>query len=231
MREGPFETEKAGRNMGITHDIEHVHEKDFSDVGGWPALDYVNTVSGLVRGTLSEDMFNGYTDLVAWDRTNDLLDQPAADRLLTRAGRFPGKAKEVLERGHALRLAIYRVFSDVSAGRMPNPTALETINSEVAAAMQHARIEPDCEGFRWAWRDTGTELESVLWPVAKSAADLLVSHKLERVRSCQSETCGWLFLDMSKNRSRRWCSMSDCGNTAKARRHYHRKVKGVVEAN
>jgi predicted RNA-binding Zn ribbon-like protein len=56
-----------------------------------------------------------------------------------------------------------------------------------------------------------------------------VSHKLDRVRSCQGDTCGWLFLDMSKNRSRRWCSMSDCGNTAKARRYYHRKVKGEAD--
>ena len=83
-----------------------------------------------------------------------------------------------------------------------------------------------CYCDRWGWRNFGAELESVLWPVAKSAADLLVSHKLERVSTCQGETCGWLFLDMSKNHSRRWCSMSDCGNTAKARRHYHRKVKG-----
>jgi predicted RNA-binding Zn ribbon-like protein len=215
--------------MGTMHDTKHVHEKEFSEVAGWPALDFVNTVSGLVRGVLTEDMFDEYADLVAWGRTHELLEDSVADRLLSRAERYPGKAKEIVERGRTLRLAIYRVFSDVSAGRSPDMSALERINSELADAMQHARIEPEVEGFRWGWRDAGAELESVLWPVAKSAADLLVSHKLDRVRSCQGETCGWLFLDMSKNRSRRWCSMSDCGNTAKARRHYRRKVKGETD--
>lgn len=214
--------------MGTTHYIEHVHEKEFSEVGGWPALDFVNTVSGLPTGTLSEERFERYEDLVAWGQKHELLDEAAARRMLSGASRRPGKAKEVLERGRALRAAIFRVFTDVAAERKPDPSALEHLNAELAAAMPHARLEHAGEGFAWSWHNPGAELESVLWPIAKSAADLLVSHKLERVRSCQNDTCGWLFLDLSKNRSRRWCSMSDCGNTAKARRHYHRKVKGVV---
>jgi predicted RNA-binding Zn ribbon-like protein len=216
--------------MGTLHDIKMVHEKEFSDVGGWPALDFVNTASGLVKGTLSDDKFEQYVDLVEWSQEHETLDDALAKRLLTGASRRPGKAKEVLERGRDLRMAMFRVFTDVAGERPPDPAALESINTELAAAMQNARIEWQGEGFAWGWSNPGSELESVLWPVVKSAADLLESHKLDRVRSCQADTCGWLFLDLSKNRSRRWCSMSDCGNTAKARRHYHRKVKGWLEA-
>ena len=69
----------------------------------------------------------------------------------------------------------------------------------------------------------GYGFDRMLWPVTRSAAELLVSGELSRVRTCANDTCGWLFMDTSKNRSRRWCDMNDCGNRAKARRHYARK--------
>jgi len=59
--------------------------------------------------------------------------------------------------------------------------------------------------------------------VVHDAAGLLTSEKLDRVEECADDRCGWLFLDVSRNRSRRWCAMEDCGNRAKARRHYKRK--------
>jgi predicted RNA-binding Zn ribbon-like protein len=56
--------------------------------------------------------------------------------------------------------------------------------------------------------------------IVEAAVALLVSDAMLRVKSCP--TCGWLFLDVSKNRSRRWCSMNTCGAVAKARRYYRR---------
>jgi predicted RNA-binding Zn ribbon-like protein len=55
--------------------------------------------------------------------------------------------------------------------------------------------------------------------VARSAAELLQSEELGRVRRCDGEDCRWLFLDTSRSRNRRWCDMADCGNTAKVRRY------------
>jgi predicted RNA-binding Zn ribbon-like protein len=217
--------------MGVIHEIETVLGEEFSDLAGWHALDFVNTVSGYVRGTLHGDRFQTYADLVAWSLQHGLLDEDRARRLLATAAKHPRMASGVLERARALRMAIYRVFTAASHDRSPEPEALDGINTELAGAMSNARIEAGADGFRWGWRATGADLDRVLWPIARSAADLLVSEKLERVHSCEGETCGWLFLDTSKNHSRRWCSMSDCGNTAKARRHYHRKVKGVEPAD
>jgi predicted RNA-binding Zn ribbon-like protein len=87
-------------------------------------------------------------------------------------------------------------------------------------------------GFRWGWDEESDSLTKVLWPVAKAAADLLTSegHALKRLHQCAASDCGWLFIDMSRNHSRRWCDMSNCGNVAKARRHYHRKKVQKVGA-
>ena len=85
----------------------------------------------------------------------------------------------------------------------------------------HARIVSTKEGFKWDWSEE-LALDRMLWFIARSAADLLTSGNLDRVRQCGDEECGWLFIDTTKNRSRRWCDMTDCGNRAKARRHYSR---------
>ena len=57
----------------------------------------------------------------------------------------------------------------------------------------------------------------------RSAAELLTSPDLPLVRECAGYDCGWLFMDTTKNRSRRWCDMATCGNRAKGRRHYERR--------
>lgn len=76
--------------------------------------------------------------------------------------------------------------------------------------------------FVWGWDDAAPALDRPLWPVARSLAELLTSDELPRVRECAADNCAWLFIDTSKNRSRRWCDMAVCGNRAKARRHYAR---------
>ncbi|MBI4413448.1 MAG: CGNR zinc finger domain-containing protein, partial [candidate division NC10 bacterium] len=80
--------------------------------------------------------------------------------------------------------------------------------------------------FAWRWTGDGQRLDRMLWAVTRSAADLLTSGELAAVRECEAETCAWLFMDRSRNRSRRWCDMKACGNRAKARRHYERKKAG-----
>jgi len=72
-------------------------------------------------------------------------------------------------------------------------------------------------------------LEAILWPIAGSAGELLTSDDLGRVRQCGGKTCRWMFVDRSKNRSRRWCDLKVCGNRTKARKLYRRK-KGSFHA-
>ncbi len=94
---------------------------------------------------------------------------------------------------------------------------------ELAEALARLRLELTSDGARWVLRHDSAALDSPLWSIARSAADLLTSDELARVRECDGLDCTWLFLDCSRSRSRRWCSMASCGNRAKARRHYHRR--------
>ncbi|HEX2091777.1 MAG TPA: CGNR zinc finger domain-containing protein, partial [Longimicrobiaceae bacterium] len=124
-----------------------------------------------------------------------------------------------------LREAIYGIFSTLAGGGEAPQEELEILNRELSRAMSRARITAAGGQCDWAWQDTG-ELDRVLWPVARSAAQLLTSEDRVRVKECAGDDCGWLYLDTSKNRSRRWCDMKDCGNRAKVRRHYHRHRAG-----
>jgi predicted RNA-binding Zn ribbon-like protein len=84
-------------------------------------------------------------------------------------------------------------------------------------------VVPRAGGFEWKWAGDEDALDRMVWPVARSAADVLVSDEGSRVRRCAGESCHWFFLDSGRNRSRRWCDMRDCGNRAKARRLNARK--------
>jgi predicted RNA-binding Zn ribbon-like protein len=88
-------------------------------------------------------------------------------------------------------------------------------------AMKHRQLSHSGQEYRWEWKcSRGEMIGWVLWPIALSAADLLASEKLGSVRRCAGDNCAWLFLDESRNHSRRWCDMKICGNRQKARRHY-----------
>jgi predicted RNA-binding Zn ribbon-like protein len=197
-------------------------------VGGRLCLDFANTV-GSHAGEHSNEHLHSYRDLAAWSRHAGILTDAEEGGLLEAAERRPAEADVVLDRAIALRETIYRIFSAVAAGRAPDEADLETLNVALARALTHAQIVPSGDGFAWSWRDEQGALDRMLWPVARSAADLLTGGELNRVRECANDPCGWLFLDLSRNRSRRWCDMRDCGNRIKARRHYQRRRATSVE--
>ena len=98
--------------------------------------------------------------------------------------------------------------------------------SILAEALPHRRLVTTAEGFGWQWGEDPVALAQMLWPIARSAADLLTSPDLGRVRECARAACEWLFVDHSKNRSRRWCDMQECGNVEKVRRYRRRQQAG-----
>ena len=121
-----------------------------------------------------------------------------------------------------LRETIFRCFAATASGDAPAEDDLAALNAALAAAPARQRVRPG------GW-DVGTPEPSagaLLAPTLWSAADLLVGSQLARVRQCANPECGWLFLDNSKSGNRRWCSMSACGNRAKAHRHYLRQKNG-----
>lgn len=190
-------------------------------VGGRPCLDFSNTTSER-RGPAPRERLHTYRDLLAWSRRLGLVEASGAERLLRHAQQREGAAR-ALARARELRESIYRIFSSVAAGAAPPDSDLDRLNRVVAEALAHRRVVRRGDRFAWEWMWDRAPLEGVLWPLAQSAAELLTSEELGRVKECTSQDCNWLFLDVSRNRSRRWCEMRECGNRAKARRHYLRR--------
>lgn len=188
-------------------------------------LDFANTVDWHASDH-PEEQLNTYTDLVSWANHVGVLTDREARYLSREAAHRPADAAAVLEKAVTLREAIYRVFSAVAGGRSPEAGDITALNAVMPRALARLQVVQTTGGFAWGWTGDKSELDRMLWPLARSVADLLTSDKLDRVGQCANDRgCGWLFLDMSRNRSRRWCDMKDCGNRAKAKRHYHRKCK------
>jgi predicted RNA-binding Zn ribbon-like protein len=198
-------------------------------VGGELCLDFVNTVGGRIPqgpgspgSEVLADKLGAYADLVAWSRHTDSTGEADARRLLRLAESHPREAADVLGRARHFREALHRTLRSLMLGRAPGAQDLSRINDEIATAREREVLVPSRDGVRWEWPDPGSRLDSPLWPVSRSAAALLTSGDLSRLRQCGGERCGWLFLDRSRNRSRQWCAMEDCGNVSKVRRFRRR---------
>jgi predicted RNA-binding Zn ribbon-like protein len=196
----------------------------FELIAGRSCLDFVNTLDGSRETGKTEEKLSSYGDLVAWARQAGVVTEREARALLREAGRDPDAAARTLQRARALREAIYGIFYAVAhRRRAPSKTDLAVLNAELSEALARQQVVRSGDGFAWDWSAMGVALERVIWPVARSAAELLTSGEVERTRVCEAGDCSWLFMDLSKNRSRRWCEMKYCGNRAKSRRHYERQ--------
>ena len=188
-------------------------------LGGVLCLDFVNTL--VPRYGPIRDYLPDYGTLVQWAVSAGTVERERADSLVRAALSRPSKADAVLRRTHALRDALHFLFAPATRSH-PEGEALELFNDELREATRHAMIVVDEGGYEAGWAASDA-FDQVLWPVVRSAAELLTSPALGRVRECEGRNCGWLFLDTSKAGRRRWCSMANCGNREKAERHRRRK--------
>jgi predicted RNA-binding Zn ribbon-like protein len=192
-------------------------------VGGAPCLDFVNTVDWRGRDD-PEESLTDYRDLIEWGRAAGVLDDGEEEALLIQGALSPRDAESVYLRGVELREAIYRIFRSVCEDSEPPGADIETLNRVLTEALGHTRLVS--LGGVYTIDYDSKPSEYLLWRLAASASELLMSEDVDRVKRCASEECGWLFLDLSRNRSRRWCRMEGCGNRMKARRHYRRTRDG-----
>jgi predicted RNA-binding Zn ribbon-like protein len=175
-------------------------------VGGDPALDLANTLDGPRHGDPTGDHLHDPEDLVAWAVRAGVLEAHA------------GAARaDVLDRVRRLRAPVYAVFRAIAEGDEPDGRALAEIGEFHVEALRRARLVP---AFDYSWdRD---DAQRIVWALAVAAVDLLRTGPLDRIRVCHD--CRWLFLDTSRNGSRRWCSMNECGARAKMRRYRARRA-------
>jgi predicted RNA-binding Zn ribbon-like protein len=204
----------------------------FELIAGAVCLDFTNTLDDRFSNQPKE-LLAQYVDLARFAEDSGILTGMQVDRLIERSGSNSEAAGRALAAAIEMREAMFAVFWAVVNRKAAPPVALIKLNQYVQRAAQHAQLvqvsgSPITARFEWRFDDTPSDFEAPLWPIARSAADLLASEQLAYVRPCASKTCLWLFLDVSKNHRRRWCDMTKCGNRAKFQRFYDRKKKGAV---
>jgi predicted RNA-binding Zn ribbon-like protein len=198
---------------------EFVPSRKYRFCGGALSLNFTNTVGGHRRGTAREHM-GSVVDYLSWSEQVGLISKSEAAALFKRATHHPEESATVLARALGLREAIYEIFEAVMLEKRPPEFAIKCLNEELARTSANLAIASEGKAFALNWRRVGETLDGALGPIARSAADLLTSdHLVSHVSQCGGDNCGWLFLDISRNHSRRWCDMRDCGNRAKVRRH------------
>jgi predicted RNA-binding Zn ribbon-like protein len=186
------------------------------------ALDFVNTVDNRDDPERRKELLNSYFDLLAWARAAAIVGEQEAEVLQRHATRSAMQARAALRRAKQLREALYRIFSAIAGQKQPAAVDVALLDSLDKQAMTHRRIGKGDGGYQWQWRTDGDELDLILWNVAKAGAELLTSDLVYNVRACAADTCRWLFVDTSRNRTRRWCDMRICGNREKARKFQQR---------
>ncbi|MBI1774932.1 MAG: CGNR zinc finger domain-containing protein [Proteobacteria bacterium] len=193
----------------------------FHFVANNPALEFADTVSG--RGSpVPIERFPEFAAVVSWACQSGLIDEATARTLSASAAADPAMARRAYRRAIRLRDLLYRVFAAIADAGPPAERDVKELSRCLRRSLGHLALIGGLPPYRLDWRPDPDMLEPVLGPVVKAAAELLSSAEIDKVRKCGSPTCGWLFLDVSRNKRRRWCAMWACGNRAKARRFYRR---------
>ncbi len=154
-----------------------------------------------------------YAGLVTWSQRMGVLTSAGGEELPRAAATRPQQAEAVAARAVELRHALLRLFTTLALGQEPAASDLAILNREIAVR----QVTVEADGFGWSREDEAEALDRMLWPIAQSAADLLISGRYRRVRQCGTKGCFRLFL--YANSRRIWCDASTCGNRAKGRRY------------
>jgi len=195
--------------------------------GGHPALNLVNSLDNRFSSQGPAELLNGYEDLLRFMAQSRLLDASQL-QLLSRTAKSAAAAR-ALRAAKELRETLATILYGMLKGCAPSAAELLRLQRYFQAAGLHRELAWRSTAgavrrvsAQWQWGRFAKNSELPVWILAQSAAELVLAGALQRVRACDADTCRWLFLDTSKNASRRWCNMKVCGNRMKARRFQER---------
>ena len=198
-----------------------LYAETFRCRGGALCLDFCNSGQS-ARGPSGTEWIAGFPDLVDWLEAAEAVTGGQAARLRKGGAASPRAATRVWRRAIKFRETLFRVLNAKAEGGAVAREDLSDIEAEHARAVSFARLSPAGEGYAWSLDPSAAALDAAMQPLVESAVSLLTSAKLERLRRCGNSTCYWLFIDETRNHSRRWCEMASCGNIVKVRRHRER---------
>jgi len=180
------------------------------------ALDFANTVSGK-GGPQQIEHLREPQHVVLWAQHAKVLTPQDFEKAFQSVTSDPVLGRRLLSEALSLREAIFSIGCALTEGRKPEDASCRLLSTVYAQSLAAARLVPHGEGYVWAWDPGLGVTESILGPIAFSALTLLTQQDLSRIKRCEGDHCGWLFFDTTKNKRRRWCEMSVCGNRAKVR--------------
>lgn len=190
-------------------------------------LDFINTLDNRPVPERRLELLPSYRELAEWAAQAGAIRPAQHAALISEADSHPRDAAAVRARAIALRECLYRMVTALVRNRLASKDELEddlrTFSAYLGEAFSHLELRPARKELRLEWPEETSQLDSILWPIVRSASELLTGNDLKYVRECGMETCRWVFVDRSKNHSRRWCDMTTCGNRAKARKFYRRR--------
>jgi predicted RNA-binding Zn ribbon-like protein len=193
-----------------------------------PALDFVNTLDNRFSA-VPKELLNNYGDLLQFAEKSGVLGAKNSAALALHCN--DSAARKVLRSALRVREALASAFyASIDTDRKIAPEALQTLEVQFLLAVKNRRLvqRPSRSkrklSISWEWSAGEPAPDLPVWLIARSGVDLLTSDEMRHVRACASDGCRWLFLDISKNHSRRWCSMAVCGNRMKANRFHARRI-------
>jgi predicted RNA-binding Zn ribbon-like protein len=196
-------------------------------IGGDPSIDFVNTADWIPGGL---DRFTSYDRILEWATGASALSTPTAESLRTIAHGEPQHAARVLHHAIALRGLLEQLYFDIVSSGNTTSVIAQLNQRWLSESLAHLALMESGDGtFRLGWPRQNVALESPLWRVSWSAAQLLASEGVPRIRRCGGVDCGWYFVDHSRNGLRRWCEMETCGTQMKSRRRAARHATANAE--
>lgn len=199
---------------------------EFQYIGGNAVLDFHNTIAWPTRGK-SNERLRRPVDLVRWASETGIVTSQEAGKLRGYCIRNGPRSRTQLAVALHLRDLLHDFFSDFTAGREPAEGLITKLNQHLKRVRAAQTIEWRNGALRWSpVSSKGTT--TIVDRIALQAADLITSEDVLRLRRCANPECGWLFLDTTRNRLRKWCSMAECGGRAKSRRYYESRKKAKV---
>jgi len=197
----------------------------FDLTSGHLCLDFVNTVDNRLSSQPQERL-TGFAELVAFGEQAGALSASEAHKL-QREGRENSRAASALfQRSLAVREMMFRILSAVAACHKVSGVDVLAFNAAVRRSNACSLVTPGDGKAAWQWLGKSGDADQLIGKIVRSAVELLTSDDIQCVKKCAADDCGWLFLDDSRSRNRRWCEMRTCGSRQKARAYYQRKKAG-----
>ncbi len=203
--------------------------KSWKFIGGRLCLDFVNSVGGrkerkekpYPENIILKDKLENFNDFITWGKEIGIISEAEKKYLLNS---FEKKETErIFKKAIKLRESLFKIIHDVINNKEPDEKMTQILNREYSSANENRKLVYMNNKIEWKFSKDPLKPDYLIWLVAESAVKLLSSEAISRVKICAGDDCGWLFLDTSKNKSRQWCDMKDCGNVAKVRRFRERQ--------